>query len=135
MICLVNLAIWSRNLDHQQNLTAAAGGVWNVGVKENAKDQLDKARNQWGGAKTSWHQEVALSDSEAEEAFLLRAHNEACQLATQSARRHGGRQTWQRETAAAMGQQHPTMGRLELRAVQEDGAKQEKMEVRDRQRQ
>ena len=35
MLCLVNLAVWSRNLNDLQNITTAAGGIRNVHIKEN----------------------------------------------------------------------------------------------------
>ena len=60
ILCLVNIDVWSRNVDHQQNVTAAPGNIQNVDSEAHAANKSDKMHHERGSDFYLRYQQVAV---------------------------------------------------------------------------
>ena len=76
MLCLVNIVVWSRAMDHQQNVATAPGSIRNVDPKAHDTNKLNNIHHERGIDSHRMYQKVAVSHGKEEKAVTFRACHE-----------------------------------------------------------
>ena len=71
MLCLVNIAVWSRDVEHWQNVTGAPESIRNVDPEAHAANKLDKTHHERGSDSYRRYQKVAVRNGKEEKAVIF----------------------------------------------------------------
>ena len=106
LLHLVNIVVWSRDMDHIQTNERPPKSLWDVVLQENAKDQVDGQSDQRRSSEKDQHPDTPVPHYQIKNIEIFRPHSQETKSAEEASGREGAREERTRKTESELGKQH-----------------------------